>query len=103
MTYLKLQFADDVDREFETPEHFDLTRWTRWQGDVRTENGRAVLTSTPPGYIGLGDIITRNKYGNNGLAGSNGAEVTLVEFTDRVMTPQWGRQRERLGWSRAGA
>ena len=83
MTSLKLQFADDFDREFEPPEHFDLTRWTRWQGDVRTENGRAVLTSMPPGDIGLVGIITRNKYGNPGLAGTNGAEASLVKFTDR--------------------
>ena len=83
MTSLKLQFADDFDREFEPPEHFDLTRWTRWQGDVRTENGRAVLTSMPPGDIGLVGIITRTKYGKPGLAGTNGAEASLVKFTDR--------------------
>ncbi len=39
--------------------------------------------SAEPGDIGFAGIITRDKYGNPGLAGSTGVEVTLVEFTDR--------------------
>ena len=80
---LQLQFADDFNREYGPPDHFDMTRWAKWKGDVRTENGRGILTTTPPGDIGLAGIITRDQHGNPGLAGSNGVEVTLVEFTDR--------------------
>ena len=60
-----------------------ISQSTLWQGDIHTEHGRAILTSTPPGDLGLAGIITRNKYGHCGLSSSNGAELTLFEFVDR--------------------
>ena len=78
---MKLQFSDDFNTSCRPPDHFDLTRWIKWKGDVRAESGRGVLTTTPPGDIGLAGIFTREKHGHPGLAGSNGVEVTLEEFT----------------------
>ena len=80
---MKLQFSDDFNTSCGPPDHFDMTRWTTWKGDIRTEDGGGVLMSAEPGDIGFAGIITRDKYGNPGLAGSTGVEVTLVEFTDR--------------------
>ena len=93
---LKLQFSDDFDKEYGPPDHLDMNRWTKWKGDARAENGRGVLTTTPPGDIGLAGIITRKKQGNPGLAGSNGVEVTLEEFTDRGDDPEGSEKSDRL-------
>jgi hypothetical protein len=99
---LKLQFSDDFNKEYGPPDHFDMTRWTKWKGEARTENGRGVLMTTPRGDVGLAGIITRHKHGNPGLAGSNGVEVTLVEFTDRGDHPEGaaktGEMRLVQGW-----
>ena len=59
-----------------------MTRWTKWKGEAITENGHGVLTTTPPGDIGLAGIITRNKHGNPGLAGSNGVGDGHWEIDD---------------------
>ena len=69
-TGLKLQFSDDFNEDHGPPEYFDVTRRTKWKGEARTENGRAVLTTTED--VGIAGIITRNKHGNPGLGGSNG-------------------------------
>ena len=93
---MKLQFSDDFNTSCGPPDHFDLTRWSKWKGDVRAESGRGVLTTTPPGDIGLAGIFTREKYGHPGLAGSNGAEVTLEEFTDLGDDPEGSEKSDRL-------
>ena len=93
---MKLQFSDDFNTSCGPPDHFDMTRWIKWKGDVRAENGRGVLTTTPPGDIGLAGIITQEKYGHPGLAGSNGVEVTLEEFTDRGDDPEGAEKSDRL-------
>ena len=93
---LKLQFSDDFNKEYGPPDHLDMNRWTKWKGDVRAENGRGVLTTTPPGDIGLAGIITRHKHGHPGLAGSNGVEVTLEEFTDRGDHPEGSEKSDEM-------
>ena len=91
-TDLKLQFHDDFNQEYGPPEYFDVIRWTKWQGEARTENERALLTTTPSEDLGLAGIVTRNRYCNPGLAGSNGVEVTLVGFTGREEDSQEAKE-----------
>ncbi|HCN09749.1 MAG TPA: hypothetical protein DIT01_17630 [Lentisphaeria bacterium] len=73
---LSLQFADGFDQAF------DMTTWMKYQGDVRTEKGYAVLDAVAaPGEWGDASICTRGKQFNPGLQGTNGAEVTFVGHT----------------------
>ena len=78
---LVVQFSDDFSRDYGPPDHIDTTRWVRWKGDVRTADGRCVLTTTPRGRFGAAAIATRERFFNPGLAGTNGVEVTLEGFT----------------------
>ena len=78
---LALQFSDDFVRDHGPPDHLDTTRWAKWKGDVRTEDGRCVFSTTPRGSHGVAGIATRERFFNPGLAGTNGVEVTLEGFT----------------------
>ena len=80
---LKLQLSDDFNKNYGPPDHFDLTRWHKWEGEARTEKGRGLLMTTSGKEVGMAGIITRKRQFNPGLAGSNGAEVTFVGFNDR--------------------
>ena len=77
---LVVRLSDDFEKDYPAPHHFDMTRWTKWKGDARTQNGQSVLTPTPPGSLGFAGIGTRKKDFNRGLAGTNGVEVTLAGY-----------------------
>ena len=78
---LVVQFTDDFSKSYGPPDHIDVTRWTKWSGEAKTADGRCVLSTTPGESFGVAGIGTRGRCLNPGLAGTNGAEVTLVGFT----------------------
>ena len=57
-----------------------MDRWIKWKGIAKTEKGMGYFSVTPRGEFGLAGIGTRKKYFNPGMKGTNGVEVTLVEF-----------------------
>ena len=65
---LTLQFADGFDQEYGAPDQLDTTRWIKWKGEARTENGYGLFDAvTTPGEWGDGGISTREKQFNPGL------------------------------------
>lgn len=82
---LILQFRDDFSKEYEPPDYFNLTRWTKWRGDIKAEDGyaiiRAITTQSPgPGVMAFGGFATREKRFNPELRGTNGLESSLVDY-----------------------
>ena len=76
------QFSDDFSREYEPPDYFDLTRWTRLgTGQARTENGYWLLDVLRPPDVAVGGFATTERVFNPGLTGTNGVEITLVDFS----------------------
>ena len=88
---LVLQFSDDFSKEYGPPDHFDLTRWTRlYEAEARTEGGYWLMDvqhPPPPGPglasldVVFGGFATTERTFNPGLAGTNGVEITLVDFS----------------------
>ncbi len=78
---MKLQFSDDFNTSCGPPDHFDMTRWTKWKGDVRAENGRGVLTTTGAGddLVLMADIDDAPGDGaaHRGGHGDGGVDVGL--------------------------
>ena len=97
---LTLQFADGFDQEYGASEQLDTTRWIKWKGEARTENGYCILdAATTPGEWGDAGICTREKQFNPGLKGRNGAEVTFVGHTQGTyeLTPHNQDHPEHIG------
>ncbi len=57
---LTLQFADGFDQEYGAPDQFDTTRWIKWKGEARTENGYGLFdaVTTPGEWGGWGHFHT---------------------------------------------
>jgi len=100
---LTLQFADGFDQEYGAPDQFDTTRWIKWKGEARTENGYGLFDAvTTPGEWGDGGISTREKQFNPGLKGTNGAEVTFVGHAQPGELPNNKDHPEHIGNPLAG-
>ena len=100
---LTLQFADGFDQEYGAPDQFDTTRWIKWKGEARTENGYGLFDAvTTPGEWGDGGISTREKQFNPGLKGTNGAEVTFVGHAQLGELPNKKDHPEHIGNPLAG-
>lgn len=84
---LTVQFSDDFNQAYGPPDQFDLKRWTRMPtARARIRDGHWLLEverAPPPGpgEAVLGGFGTTDKYFNPGLAGTNGAEVTVGVFS----------------------
>ena len=84
---LTVQYSDDFNRAYGPPDQFDLKRWTRMPtARARIRDGHWLLEverAPPPGpgEAVLGGFGTTGKYFNPGLAGTNGAEVTVGVFS----------------------
>ena len=88
---LVLQFSDDFSQDYGPPDYFDMTRWTRrYEAQARTEGGYWMMDvghppSPGPGLASLdmvyGGFATTERTFNPGLAGTNGVEITLVDFS----------------------
>lgn len=84
---LTVQFSDDFNQAYGPPDQFDLKRWTRMPtARARIRDGHWLLEverAPPPGpgEAVLGGFGTTGKYFNPGLAGTNGAEVTVGVFS----------------------
>ncbi len=84
---LTVQFSDDFNQVYGPPDQFDLKRWTRMPtARARIRDGHWLLEverAPPPGpgEAVLGGFGTTGKYFNPGLAGTNGAEVTVGVFS----------------------
>ena len=84
---LTVQFSDDFNQAYGPPDQFDLKRWTRMPtARARIRDGHWLLEverAPPPGPgdAVLGGFGTTGKYFNPGLAGTNGAEVTVGVFS----------------------
>lgn len=84
---LTVQFSDDFNQAYGPPDQFDLKRWTRMPtARARIRDGHWLLEverAPPPGpgEAVLGGFGTTEKYFNPGLAGTNGAEVTVGVFS----------------------
>ena len=84
---LTVQFSDDFNQAYGPPDQFDLKRWTRMPAArARIRDGHWLLEverAPPPGpgEAVLGGFGTTGKYFNPGLAGTNGAEVTVGVFS----------------------
>ena len=62
---LEVQFSDDFSQDYGPPDYFDLTRWTRLdKARGRTES-----------------YATTQRFFHPGLAGTNGVEITLHDFS----------------------
>ena len=85
---LILQFCDDFNKEYGPPDYFDLTRWTKWMGDARTEGGYGLIEALRPGAMTFAGFAAREKYFNPALAGTNGVEITLVDYTHEEYYPR---------------
>ncbi len=86
---LIVQFSDDFNKEYGAPHHFDMNHWIKWSGDVRTENGYGMYGAVAaPGQFGVAGIGTRAKYFNPGLRGTNGVEVTFLEYVHKHNPPK---------------
>ena len=90
-TDLEVRLSDDFEKDYPAPHHFDMTRWTKWKGDVRTRNGQCILSPTPPGSFDFAGIGTRKRDFNPGLTGTNGVEITLSGYASE------GDDLEELG------
>ena len=83
---LVIQLRDDFSRDDGAPDRFDMS-WTRLQaGRSQTDNGywvMEVLRPPPPGpgAVSLGGFATAGRYFNPRLAGTNGVEITVVDFS----------------------
>ena len=94
---LVVQFSDDFNKEHKPPDRFDMTRWVKWSGQARTENGYAAYsTGATPGQFGVAGISTRAKYFNPGLRGTNGVEVTLVGYLREEGAPAPTAEEARM-------
>ena len=84
---LTVQHRDDFNQAYGPPDQFDLKRWTRMPtARARIRDGHWLLEverAPPPGpgEAVLGGFGTTGKYFNPGLAGTNGAEVTVGVFS----------------------
>ena len=84
---LTVQFSDDFNQAYGPPDQFDLKRWTRLEtarGRIRDGHWLLEIERAPPpgpGDAVLGGFGTTGKYFNPGLAGTNGAEVTVGVFS----------------------
>ena len=84
---LTVQHSDDFNQAYGPPDQFDLKRWTRMPtARARIRDGHWLLEverAPPPGpgEAVLGGFGTTGKYFNPGLAGTNGAEVTVGVFS----------------------
>lgn len=84
---LTVQFSDDFNQAYGPPDQFDLKRWTRMEtarGRIRDGHWLLEIERSPPpgpGDAVLGGFGTTGKYFNPGLAGTNGAEVTVGVFS----------------------
>ena len=84
---LTVQYSDDFNQAYGPPDQFDLKRWTRMPtARARIRDGHWLLEverAPPPGpgEAVLGGFGTTGKYFNPGLAGTNGAEVTVGVFS----------------------
>ena len=84
---LTVEFSDDFNQAYGPPDQFDLKRWTRLPtARARIRDGHWLLEverAPPPGpgEAVLGGFGTTGKYFNPGLAGTNGAEVTVGVFS----------------------
>ena len=84
---LTVQFSDDFNQVYGPPDQFDMKRWTRMPtARARIRDGHWLLEverAPPPGpgEAVLGGFGTTGKYFNPGLAGTNGAEVTVGVFS----------------------
>ena len=84
---LTVQLSDDFNQAYGPPDQFDLKRWTRLEtARARIRDGHWLLEierAPPPGpgEAVLGGFGTTGKYFNPGLAGTNGAEVTVGVFS----------------------
>ena len=81
-----IQLRNDFGHNDGQPDHFDK-RWTKIQdGRSRTENGywvMEVLRPPPPGpgAVSLGGFATTERYFNPRLTGTNGVDITVVDFS----------------------
>ena len=91
---LVLQFSDDFSKEYGPPDYFDMTRWTQLgTGQARTENGYWLMES---GESRVGGFGTTERVFNPGLSGTNGVEITLVDFNhegENAGQPEPGEMR----------
>ena len=84
---LTVQYSDDFNQAYGPPDQFDMKRWTRMPtARARIRDGHWLLEverAPPPGpgEAVLGGFGTTGKYFNPGLAGTNGAEVTVGVFS----------------------
>jgi hypothetical protein len=88
-TDLIVQFSDDFNKEYPAPDYLNITHWTKWQGTVSTAQGQCTFATTPAGAFGLAGIATRQKQFNPDLKGTNGVEVTLVDYTQQGPPPKF--------------
>ena len=99
---LEVQFRDDFSQEYGPPDYFDMTRWTKLDAaQARTEGGfwvMDVLRPPPPGPgdLVLGGFATTEKSFNPGLAGTNGVEITLADFSHEEDYPEELEKPEEL-------
>ena len=86
---LVLQFSDDFSKEYDPPDYFDMTRWTRMgTGQARTEDGYWLLDVLRPPEVAVGGFATTESSFNPGLAGTNGVEITLADFSHEGDNPE---------------
>ena len=85
---LDLRLADDFQKDYPAPHHFDFTRWKNWKGDARTRKGQCILAPTTLGNLDFSGIATQNMAFNPGLAGTNGVEIDLVGYSSKGDDPE---------------
>ena len=107
---LVVQFSDDFSQDYGPPDYFDMTRWTRlYEAQARTEGGywlMDVLHPPPPGPglasldVVFGGFATTERTFNPGLAGTNGVEITLVDFShEKDYSEEMEAPEEIVNWT----
>ncbi|MEE3370565.1 MAG: hypothetical protein VX346_14595 [Planctomycetota bacterium] len=102
---LTLQLRDDFDRDNNPPADFEK-RWTKlYDGQSKTENGHWVMEvrrppPPGPGEVVMGGFATTQRHFNPRLAGTNGVEITVVEFSHEDYDPEMEKPGQLMqAWS----
>ena len=94
-TNLTVRLADNFGSDHDV---FDMTRWVIWKGKAKTEGGQCLLETLTPRTFGMAGFGTRKKQFNPGLVGTNGVEISLVDYVMTGKSPEFdAATAERLG------